>query len=655
MAEPTDAHSRIVPTLDQLLDLRTPDDPQIAPDGASVAFVVAQWVAGEPKQRRRIWQVATSGGDPRPLTAGSQGDGCPRWSPDGTHLAFISQRDAADVGAAQLYVLAVERADNHSPAQGDALPTPRRVCVLPGGVSDLAWSPDGSRIALLARDGADDHSEPSVNEPTRHQRLWTVRPGSDLAEPITPPELTVWSYAWSPDSSMLAVFYSTGPGETDWYRGQIGIVAGSGGAVRTVTKLSRQAGGFTWSRDGRRLYFISGEWSDRPLLGGDVYVLDVERGTESEPRNLTPDAQINYSWVRETPDGRLLYAAWQGTSSEVGILDSATGAAQPLLFNTYIGDRAYPHLSATSDLRTVVGTSTTASHPLEVFAGDIDLTLGSERSTWRRLTRLNPIAEETWRTAPIEQISYESVDGWSIDALYTPPLPGTTSDSALPALVVNVHGGPSSAWRAGWPDAQAQLLAAAGYAVLRPNIRGSLGRGVAFADAVLGDMGGKDLQDVLRGVDYLVERGLVDGKRVAIIGGSYGGFMAAWAVTQTSRFRASVMVAGICDFHSFHAQTNITDWDMRFLAAHPLRQPQVYRERSAITHATRVTTPTLIIHGERDLCVPVNQAYAFYRALRELQIPTELAVYPREGHGLSEHDHVRDYNERVLRWFARHL
>ena len=204
-------------------------------------------------------------------------------------------------------------------------------------------------------------------------------------------------------------------------------------------------------------------------------------------------------------------------------------------------------------------------------------------------------------------------------------------------------------------DSLTQLFAAAGYAVLRPNVRGSWGRGVAFADAVICDMGGKDFQDILYGVDYLVERGLVDGKRMAIAGGSYGGFMAAWAVTQTHRFKTAIMIAGVSDFHSFHAQSRIYDWDMRFLCGNPLDQPELYRKHSAITYAARVQTPTLIIHGEVDQDVPINQAHAFYRALRERHVPVEFVIYPREPHGVNEREHQRDFEERILRWLERYL
>jgi dipeptidyl aminopeptidase/acylaminoacyl peptidase len=210
-------------------------------------------------------------------------------------------------------------------------------------------------------------------------------------------------------------------------------------------------------------------------------------------------------------------------------------------------------------------------------------------------------------------------------------------------------------WSDDWGGGPTQVLAAAGYAVLRPNIRGSMSRGVAFADAVMGDVGGKDFQDILRGVDDLVGRGLVDGSRVGIMGWSYGGYMTAWAVTQTTRFKAALMGAGISDWHNFHAQGSLQDSDLKQLGVDPLEHPEKYRERSPITFAGRVRTPTLILHGEKDEPVPVAQAYAFYRALRERDVPVELVVYPREGHGLAERDHVRDMYERMLRWFAQYL
>jgi dipeptidyl aminopeptidase/acylaminoacyl peptidase len=292
----------------------------------------------------------------------------------------------------------------------------------------------------------------------------------------------------------------------------------------------------------------------------------------------------------------------------------------------------------------------TKTQPYDIWAGTLNY--GEGDVAWKRITRLNPVIEETFQLSESKRIRYKSVDGWEIDAVFIAPT--QKKGEGLPPLYVDVHGGPSWADQDSWMITP-QILAAAGYAILQPNMRGSWGRGVAFADAVLGDMGGKDFQDILHGIDYVVEQGWVDGNRVAIGGWSNGGFLSAWAVTQTDRFKAAMVGAGITDWHNMHAQTNIADADMRLLKADPLENPEAYHRNSPITFARRVTTPTLIIHGENDPAVPVAQAYEFYRALCERNVPVECVIYPREGHGLSEREHIEDYTKRLLAWLERYV
>ncbi|HEX6540112.1 MAG TPA: S9 family peptidase [Ktedonobacterales bacterium] len=639
---------RVPATSASLRQARVPDDEEMHPDGNRAAFVLREWVADQPKQVARIWTVPLDGGHASPLTIGPGNDTHPRWSPDGQSLAFLSTRNGErDGGKAQVYVIPAARG------------APHRVSAFPNGVESFAWSPDGSRLALLTLEGNEPAKDPMVVAPDRHRRLWVVGLVGDQpapATPLTPANVTIWEYAWSPDSQQLAVYFSTGPGETDWYRGQVGIVPAEGGAVRQLTQLTRQAASLTWSPDSSRIAYISGEWSDRGLVGGEVFTIAANGGT---PRNLTPGVALSLSWVRWFPEGsRMLYASWDGVSHQIGLLDEASGALTSLSRDIAIGGSGWPRLSATPDLRTIVTHRSDRQHPPDIWAGTLSLSTGAgddARLEWRQLTHLNALIEETLLLAPAEIIAWESIDGWRIEGLFTRPL--TTKRGTPPPLVVQVHGGPSSAWQTDWRGGVmwAQMCASAGFAVFQPNIRGSMGRGVAFADAVLTDPGGKDLQDILSGVEHLVARGLVDGERVGIIGWSYGGFMTAWAISQTRRFKVAIMGAGICDFHSFHAQTNIADWDMRTLGADPLAQPEVYRARSAITFAVNIVTPTLILHGEQDPCVPVNQAYAFHRALLERNVPTEMVVYPRAGHGLAERGHIRDADDRILRWLETYL
>lgn len=628
---------RVPMTLDILLETRSPSDVAISTDGKRVAFVVWERLPGEQKRRGRIWVADTEKGESLPFTPGKRDETCPRWSPDGKQLAFMTQAEG-EKEKPQVYLM---------PSEGGEA---RQMCTMPNGVSNLSWAPDGSRIAFLSLEGEEPQSDPKVITSERHKRLWTVRPDSVVPEPVTPNNFTIWEYIWSPDSRKIALHYAPGPDKTDWYRTQIGVVAAEGGAIRQVTHLSWQPRALAWSPDSQQLAYVCGRWSDPGRGAGDVWSVSVESG---ETRNLTPGIDSSPTWCSWLPDGRhLLFATVKDVTHQICLLDSADGSIT-LLADDFVMFWDMPTPVVTPDGRHCATVHSNSQQPYDVWYGQF--IWENEKPTdmqWRRLSRLNPIVEETVAIAWTERIHYESVDGWRVDGLFM--LPSQSKDGELPPLYVDVHGGPSGAECDYWAPVN-QYLAAQGFAVFRPNMRGSWGHGMEFADAVIGDMGGKDLQDILNGVEYLVRRGLVDGNRVGIGGWSNGGFLSAWAVTQTNRFKAAMMGAGISDWHNMHAQTTLADADVLLLAADPLEKPEVYRQRSPITYAARVTTPTLILHGENDSAVPVAQAYAFHRALREHNISTELVVYPREGHGLSEAAHVRDAFGRLAEWLKRYV
>lgn len=620
-----------------LLDERVPSDLAISPDGQHVAFVVGEHVPGEQKRRLRIWLADTVSGEVRPFIHGKQNETSPCWSPDSQQLAFLTTPDG-EKAKPQLHVIAATGGE------------PRLVCTMPNGASTLAWAPDGSRISFLSLEGEEPKKDPKILGPSRHRRLWTIRPDQALPEPVTQANLTVREYVWSPDSQQFALYYSQGAEETDWYHSNIGIISANGGAVREVVHLTWPARALAWSPDSKHLAYLSGRWSDPGRGTGDILTVAVESG---QVRNLTPGITCSPSWCCWLTDGRhMLYTAVKHVTHQVSLLDTQTGASTTLV-DDFVMQRDQPRLALTPNQRFCATIHSTSQQPNDIWFGTLNyvdnLPHGIE---WKRLSRLNPIIEETLECAKTERIHYTSVDGWRIDGLFTPPLHSVPGQ--LPPLYVEVHGGPSGASCDVWYTFTS-VFTQRGFAVFRPNMRGSWGQGMAFADAVLGDMGGKDLQDILNGVEYLVQQGKVDSNRVCIGGWSNGGYLSACAVTQSNRFRAAVVGAGITDWMNMHAQSNIPDSDILLLGATPLEQPEVYHRCSPITFAHRVTTPTLILHGEDDPCVPVAQAYVFYRALSERNVPVVCTIYPREGHGLTERNHQRDSIERRLHWFERYI
>ena len=386
---------------------------------------------------------------------------------------------------------------------------------------------------------------------------------------------------------------------------------------------------------GGRIAWIEGFASDRAVVTGTVHVHGVGP--------LAPELDV--TWIDFADEDTLWYAGWRGAGSMFGRLglDGVERRAH----------RRRRFCSARGSSRACHRTRTARASPR---SSSRRLRLRRSSSSRTATDAGADVAERRARRAAahgrLASVPWESFDGLRIEGLLA--LPREHENGALP-LVVYVHGGPTSTWAWSFPPLLVQMALQDGYARLLPNPRGSSGRGQEFARANLGDMGGGDLKDILAGVDALVADGIVDDERVAITGGSYGGFMSSWAVTQTDRFAAAIPFAVVTDWTSFHYTTNIGHFDALFLQGDPTDPNGPYPKWSPVFHAHKCKTPTLIIHGEDDLCTPLPQATEFYNALVEAGCEVELVIYPREGHGWTEREHQIDTWNRMRDWLDKHV
>jgi dipeptidyl aminopeptidase/acylaminoacyl peptidase len=631
---------------EDFVDIRGVSDVQISPDGKWVAFVVTE--PADPKKPEKprdpnIWLVPADGSaSARLFAASGKSDTSPRWSPDGRSLAFLSNR-GEPIGEEkearnQIYLL---RTDG-----GEA----EQLTWAKGGVNQFKWSRDAAFIAFTSTDPPTEEEEKKkkmrddavyADHDYKYARLWVLTLADRKAEQVTRQDFHVSEFAMSPDGRELALRVARTPRLDDvfWQASLVVVRRLTGEVVRTLSESS--GGFFDWSPDGQTIAFaeytparISSWLAVAPASGGPArYILKDYRGT-----------LWNFSWA---PDSKTLLAESQeGTKAKFLSLDTASGALTRLADVIAPG----PAFSVSADGRTIAYLQQAGDSPTEVWA----LTLGQSP---RRLTGLHP-QMASLRLGEVKEITWKNKkDGQTIyGVLITPPdfKPGQRYPT-----VVQVHGGPQWAWWSGWHGSWhewGQLLASNGYVVFLPNPRGSTGQGWQFAEANRDDWGGGDLEDIQDGVDSLIEQKIADPERLGIGGWSYGGFMTSWTVTQTNRFKAAVVGAAVTNLFSFNGTTDITPSFLRnYFLDIPFRRRQAYDTHSAMTFLQNCKTPSLVLHGEADLRVPVSQGWEFYNGLKALGVETEMVVYPREPHGIGERAHQLDLLKRVLAWYDKHL
>ncbi len=630
---------------ESLLDLRVPSHVAVSPDGHRVAFVVSAGThaAGQPRPQQ-AWVGTVDGEAPQPLPSDGSAQSLPRWSHRGDRLAFAS--DCGDPGRMAPWV--------REPT-GEL----RRVAVLEGSVEAILWSADDASLLLLASDpGADQAGahgptkagaadakapDPLVRRPRQGwRRLIRVDLATGEATEVGPEGLTVWEVGWNGDGEAVALV-SPDPSESGWYDAAVAVLDLDARTHRVVHRPEWQIQSPAISPDGRHVAFIEGWSSDRVVLHGSITTVEVATG---EAQVLAPELDVQA--LRWLADGTVFYVGQSGVETMCGRV-ALDGAVAPIWQGPATLGQVHLHEAAVSDDgRVVVAPKEAPGEPPEVMA--LDTASGGD---WRPLTRLNDYLRSF--TGPVaERVAWQSGELEIEGILVTPPERG---EDRLP-LVVVVHGGPTAAWSMAFNVGYEHLgtaLAMHGYAVLLPNPRGSVGRGQAFARANHGCHGPVELEDVAAGVDALHEAGVVDRDRVGITGVSAGGYVSAYAATRSHAFKASVPVACISNWLSFHLTSNIGRYDELILGSDPFAPDGKHVELSPVIDAREANTPTLIVHGALDLCTPVSQARELYQALVDVGVETELVEYEHAGHIRSEREYLLDQWERVRTWFDRHV
>ena len=616
-------------------------DIALSPDGKNVAWVQST-AATKAKQ---TYIRGTAENSPATMvaveTAGERIDADPTWSPDSKTLAFFS--NAGEKDQKQLWT-----------ANADAS-APKKLTRLSGYAARPRWSHDGKQIAFLYIEGAGGGgpllAAPSttgvIDKAVHNQRIAVLDVASSQLRQVSPADLHIYDFDWSPDDKMFVTTAAPGPGDNNWWIAHIHKIDIDKGAATSIYKPSLQVAVPHWSPDGKSVAFIEGLMSDEGFHGGDLLTMSAN-GRDVVNRTRGRKSSVS-SIFWQTPD-RILVTEYVGGGSALSELTLANNSVRTIWKGAEhihaFGN--FPNFAVSNDGKFAAVARSSYNTPPEIWAGPI--------GDWRQLTNNNSALSPTWGKA--ESFEWTN-EGFNIQGWIVPPQK-VESGKKYP-MVVLIHGGPSGATTSDWPAgfgmsrAIIAALSARGYYVLLPNPRGSYGQGEDFTRANVKDFGHGDLRDILAGVDAAIKKYPINKDHLGVTGWSYGGFMTMWTVTQTNRFRAAVAGAGIANWQSYYGQNLIDQWMIPFFGASVYDDPAVYQKSSPIQFIKNVKTPTLVIVGEHDAECPSSQSYEFWHALRALNVPTQLIIYPGEGHLFMKPENQSDRMDQMLTWFDKYL
>jgi dipeptidyl aminopeptidase/acylaminoacyl peptidase len=628
------AQDKAATALDSIPHIKKIDQVAISPDGAQVAYIV----------EGQLSVVAIGEGIPHRIAPDQK---IPArdltWSGDSRHVAWLSDL-TGDIPASQLWAASTD---------GGGLV---KLADLTGFAETPRYSPDGEELAVLYIEGMPRAGGPLqpmtppagvVGERIFEQRIAVVNLATQKLTQVTPADVYVYEYDWRPDSRGWATIAAHGSGDNNWWIARLYSVDEQTGQMREIYKPKWQIAEPHVSPDGRSVAFIEGLMSDEGLTGGDIQVVPVKGGAA---HNLTPGIKASPSSLAWSAADHINVVANVDGNSGYTVV-AASGYAGGINWKGWTGeeligtstDAWVPAASFSRDGSASAVVRQSANTPPEVWAGPM--------GAWKQITHLNRGVSASWgESRNVHWMNGATrIQGWlSIPKDYD-------RDKRYP-LVISVHGGPSFACMSKWPTGGMGDMTAAsllGWFVLCPNPRGSYGQGEGFTQGNVKDLGGGDYRDIMAGVDAMIKDFPIDAKRIGIKGHSYGGYMTMWAETQTSRFAAAVAGAGLSDWQSYYGLNDIDEWMIPFFGASVYDDPPAYQKSDPIRFVKNVKTPTLILVGDRDGEVPMPQSIEWYHALETMRVPTQMVVYPNEGHVFYKPDDARDYTLRTLRWFEQ--
>ena len=646
-------------TFDDVMNVRTIQGASVSPDGKTVIYALREWVdEGEPgrkEARSHIWRVPTDGSAPaRQVTWGEKGETSAQFSPDGRHISFLAARGAGDAKP-QVHLMPVDG--------GEA----SRLTDAKEGVSAYSWSPDSSQMAYVSTDPRGPQEEAEIRKRDdervfegdfRYQHAWVIAISTKQSTRIT--EGTGYTVqgapSWSPDGKRVVFAAAVTPMLRDNRRDvYIATLPAAPSAAAVIEKISTNWGNDAsprWSTDGSTIAWLTEPNTSTPLpdqtASGAItqqHLVIYDVASKRLKDAASPTFDVDAGTPVYTNEGkRVLFTSGKRAYTEVFAYDLSTAA-----YTQLTQKRTIANTSVSRDGKVIVLTMDAADSAGDVYVTDPSF------ATFKRLTDTNPqIAEIAQGTT--EVVTWKGSDGAEVEGVLLKPV-GFEAGKRYPMLVV-AHGGPAGAYvngfRLGGLEG-GQVWAGKGWAVFYPNPRGSTNYGEKALRANVNDWGGGDFKDIMTGVDALIARGVADPDKLAHIGWSYGGYMTAWTITQTSRYKAAMVGAGLTNMWSMYGTNDIPSILIAYFGGIPnAKTLPLYLDRSAMSHIENVSTPTLILHGANDERVPTGQAYELYRGLKDRGKATELVFYPREGHGFTEYYHQKDRMQRIYDWVTKY-